>query len=96
MAAGVRTRAAASERVIQHFVTSELLPEPLTPVTVTNAPSGNATSRFLRLCWRAPRTVQNLARRVLVDVERRFVSSLRAHAAIRRTGIAFLPDRYCR
>ena len=36
--------------------TSELLPEPLTPVTTQSTPSGNATSTFLRLCSRAPRT----------------------------------------
>ena len=36
--------------------TSELLPEPLAPVTQTNAPSGISTSMFLRLLWRAPMT----------------------------------------
>src|SRR6185437_13564723 len=33
------------------------LPEPLTPVTTVITPSGKATSRFLRLFSRAPRTV---------------------------------------
>ena len=37
-------------------LTSELLPEPLAPVTQTNAPSGISTSMFLRLLWRAPTT----------------------------------------
>ena len=37
-------------------LTSELLPEPLAPVTQTNAPSGISTSMFLRLLWRAPMT----------------------------------------
>ena len=34
--------------------TSELLPEPETPVTQTNAPSGISTSMFFRLLCRAP------------------------------------------
>ena len=38
-------------------MTSELLPEPLTPVTQTNRPSGISTSTFLRLFCRAPTTV---------------------------------------
>src|SRR2546428_8530562 len=37
-------------------VTSVDLPEPDTPVTATNRPSGNATVRSRRLCWRAPMT----------------------------------------
>ena len=37
--------------------TSELLPEPDTPVTQVITPSGKRTSIFLRLCARAPRTV---------------------------------------
>src|SRR6185369_10357228 len=35
---------------------SELLPEPATPVTTTNTPSGMSTSTFFRLCVRAART----------------------------------------
>ena len=35
--------------------TSVDLPEPETPVTATNSPSGIATSMFLRLCSLAPR-----------------------------------------
>ena len=35
-------------------LTSELLPEPLTPVTQTNVSSGNATSTLRRLWCRAP------------------------------------------
>ena len=37
-------------------MTSVDLPDPLTPVTAMNVPSGNATSMFLRLLARAPRT----------------------------------------
>src|SRR5687767_2628170 len=36
--------------------TSELLPEPATPVTTTSTPSGMSTSTFCRLCVLAPRT----------------------------------------
>ena len=39
-------------------LTSVDLPEPDTPVTQTNAPVGTVTSRFFRLCSRAPRTVK--------------------------------------
>ena len=35
---------------------SELFPDPLSPVTTTNSPLGMATSMFLRLLARAPRT----------------------------------------
>src|ERR687893_620644 len=35
--------------------TSELLPEPATPVTTTSTPSGMSTSTFCRLCAVAPR-----------------------------------------
>src|SRR5262245_25393130 len=35
---------------------SELLPEPLTPVTVMNVPNGKCTSMLRRLCCRAPIT----------------------------------------
>ncbi len=48
-----RSRRRASTRM---SLTSELLPEPDTPVTQTNTPSGISTSMFLRLLWRAPRT----------------------------------------
>ena len=41
-------------------VTSVLLPLPDTPVTAVNVPSGNSTSRPLRLCWRAPLTTRRL------------------------------------
>ena len=40
---------------------SDDLPEPDTPVTATNMPSGNATSMFLRLFSRAPLDEQPLA-----------------------------------
>src|SRR6266702_5666773 len=36
--------------------TSELLPEPATPVTTTRTPSGMSTSTSCRLCVVAPRT----------------------------------------
>src|SRR6266576_956378 len=36
--------------------TSELLPEPATPVTTTSTPSGISTSTSCRLCASAPRT----------------------------------------
>ncbi len=36
--------------------TSVDLPEPETPVTVMNLPTGNSTSMSFRLCWVAPRT----------------------------------------
>src|SRR2546421_11586187 len=36
--------------------TSELLPEPATPVTTTRTPSGRSTSTSCRLCAVAPRT----------------------------------------
>ena len=32
------------------------MPEPETPVTATNLPTGNSTSMPFRLCWRAPTT----------------------------------------
>src|ERR671915_207998 len=35
--------------------TSELLPEPATPVTTQSTPSGMSTSTFCRLCLEAPR-----------------------------------------
>src|ERR1700754_3987677 len=35
--------------------TSELLPEPATPVTTTSTPSGMSTSMLRRLCVAAPR-----------------------------------------
>src|SRR5260370_25906647 len=41
-------------------VTREDFPEPLTPDTATNAPSGIATSRFFRLLARAPRITRRL------------------------------------
>ena len=40
-------------------MTSVDLPEPETPVTATNSPSGNVTSMSRRLCSRAPRTVSS-------------------------------------
>jgi hypothetical protein len=36
---------------------SDDLPEPLNPVITVNVLRGISTSMFLRLCWRAPRTV---------------------------------------
>src|SRR5882762_2892989 len=36
---------------------NEDLPEPLSPVITVRVLRGIATSMFLRLCWRAPRTV---------------------------------------
>ena len=56
-AAGVRRRCSLRASVLYRTsLTSELLPEPLTPVTAMNVPSGKATSMFLRLFWRAPLT----------------------------------------
>ncbi len=46
-------RAAAFQRMSS---TSELLPEPETPVTAVTTPSGKRTSTFWRLCCRAPLT----------------------------------------
>ena len=46
-----KARAAAFQRMSS---TSELLPEPETPVTAVTTPRGMRTSRFLRLCCRAP------------------------------------------
>ncbi len=60
--------------------TSVDLPDPDTPVTATKQPSGNATSMFLRLFCRAPRTVSHLS-----PVGRRCAG----------TGIDRLPARYC-
>ena len=37
--------------------TNVLFPDPETPVTEMNTPSGNRTSMSLRLFWVAPRTV---------------------------------------
>src|SRR6266511_6094244 len=37
-------------------LTSELLPEPATPVSTQSTPSGRSTSTFCRLCVDAPRT----------------------------------------
>src|SRR5918998_2723371 len=45
---------------------SELLPEPATPVTTTSTPRGMSTSTFLRLWVRAPRT-SNTPDRVRTD-----------------------------
>ena len=47
-------RRAGSSPSLRMSLTSELLPEPLTPVTQTNSPSGMSTSMFFRLLWRAP------------------------------------------
>ena len=60
--------------------TSELLPEPETPVTQTNTPSGISTSMFLRLLCVAPRTTS-----LASPTGRR-----RAGISIRRR-----PERYC-
>ena len=63
-------------------LTSELLPEPQTPVTHDEQrPAGIATSMFLRLLWRAPRTVRNRPSAGLA-----FVRGSRSPA---------LPARYC-
>ena len=43
-------------------LTSVDLPEPDTPVTATNSPSGKATSTFWRLCSRAPEDGQLASR----------------------------------
>jgi len=55
-------------------------PDPDTPVTAMNCPSGNSTSMFCRLCSRAPRIV---------------TQSSPGFRRISGTGIVFLPDRYC-
>ncbi len=60
--------------------TSELLPDPETPLTQTNRPSGKATSTSLRLCCRAPRTVSQ-----------RSPGGFRSVGM----AIDFRPDRYC-
>ena len=46
-----KVRAAAFQRMSS---TSELLPEPETPVTAVTTPSGKRTSMFRRLCCRPP------------------------------------------
>ena len=74
--APLRSRARASRRMSP---TSELLPEPLTPVTQTNRPSGISTSMSLRLCCRAPTIFR-----------RRSVGGLRYAG----TSIALRPERY--
>ena len=100
-AAGVRARCSRRASVLYRIsLTSELLPEPLTPVTAMNAPSGKATSMFLRLFWRAPLTTSKAPRAsaATLRADSRLCDRLRPHAAMRRfvgTGIAFLPDRYC-
>ena len=43
----------------RHSRISVLLPEPLTPVTNTNRPSGNRTVRFFRLFLLAPLSVSH-------------------------------------
>ena len=63
--------------------TSELLPEPVTPVTTVTTPSGNRTSTFLRLCCRAP-LITIAGPPASRPAGRRFVG----------TGIAVLPLRY--
>src|SRR6185312_10084392 len=40
-------------------LTSDDLPDPDTPVTAVNVPSGNATSTLRRLCSRAPSTTSS-------------------------------------
>src|SRR5512144_147174 len=47
---------AAPDRLTSDPCTSELLPEPATPVTTTSTPSGTSTSTSRRLCADAPRT----------------------------------------
>ena len=71
-----KSRASTSRRMSP---TSELLPEPETPVTQTNSPSGNAASMVLRLLCRAPLIVRN-----------RPSGTLRCSGI----AIAFLPARY--
>jgi hypothetical protein len=55
------------------------LPEPETPVTQTNFPTGNSTSMSLRLCIDAPRT------------QKEPLSSVRRSG----TAISRAPDRNC-
>src|SRR5262249_53333271 len=65
--------------------TRELLPDPLTPVTAINEPSGNRTSMFFKLFWRAPLTTNH------------WVDDAPSESLIRRfvgIGIAFLLDKY--
>ena len=62
MRAGIRRRRRSRSRFnasARMSFTSELFPEPLTPVTQTNAPSGISTVTFFRLLCRAP-TMRNL------------------------------------
>ena len=56
-----RRSAALASALNRMSVTSVLLPDPETPVTAVNVPSGNRTSRFWRLCSRALRTRERLA-----------------------------------
>ncbi len=62
-------------------MTSVDLPEPDTPVTATNSPSGNATSMSWRLCSRAPWTASSRP-----SVRGRRMSG---------SGISRRPERYC-
>ena len=52
-------------------LTSDDLPEPLTPVTAVNAPSGKSTVTFLRLLASAPTT--RISR--FLSIVRRFAGS---------------------
>src|SRR3546814_5533403 len=56
------------------------LPDPDTPVTAVNTPSGNSTVRSFRLCSRAPFTTRH---------------SLPGGRRLAGTGMERLPDRYC-
>ena len=58
LVAPFRSRASASRMI---SLTSELLPDPDTPVTHTNLPSGRPTVMFARLLCRAPTTVSQLS-----------------------------------
>src|SRR6266446_5335504 len=82
-AAGVRARCSFRARVLYKISwTSELLPDPLTPVTAIRVPRGNETSRFFRLFCRAPLIVK--------------VTGCPLFAILRLvgTGMACRPERY--
>ena len=66
---------------------SELFPEPLTPVTEINAPSGIHTSMFFRLFCLAPR-MQSVPEGWYIP------ALLEDNLLLVGTGIAFFPDRY--
>ena len=81
-----KSRVKASRRMSP---TSELLPEPETPVTQTKSPSGNAASIALRLLCVAPLIVKNRPSGTLRSARNRdrlLARQVRAGQALARTG----------